>query len=180
MMNEREACPFCNIEQNRLIYEDDLIIAFWDVYPVSPGHALLIPKRHVAAWFDASEEEQIHLLQGVNRVREIIEERHSPAGFNIGVNVGQAAGQTVFHLHLHVIPRYDGDTPDPTGGVRHVIPGKGNYRRGGVCWEPAWGCTASSSPNPWLGRSPMREAGGWVLTRPASLVPTRVVWTHGY
>ncbi len=131
-MPEHEECPFCNIEQDRLIYEDDLIIAFWDVYPVSPGHTLLIPKRHVATWFDASEEEQIHLFHGVNRVREIIEERHSPAGYNIGVNVGQAAGQTVFHLHLHVIPRYGGDTPDPTGGVRHVIPGRGNYRRGGA------------------------------------------------
>ena len=123
-------CPFCNIPQDRVIYEDDLITAFWDVFPVSPGHALLIPKRHVATWFDASEEEQLHLLRGVNRVREIIEQRHAPAGYNIGVNVGQAAGQTVFHLHLHVIPRYDGDTPDPTGGVRHVIPGKGNYRQG--------------------------------------------------
>lgn len=130
MSSEREECPFCCLAADRLMFEDELVAAFWDVYPVTPGHALLVPKRHVASWFDATEEEQVHLLRGVNSVRKIIEARHAPAGYNVGVNVGQAAGQTVFHLHLHVIPRYEGDMPDPTGGVRHVIPEKGNYRKG--------------------------------------------------
>lgn len=130
MTSQPDACPFCNLVPDSIIYEDELVAAFWDVFPVSPGHALLVPKRHVCTWFDANQTEQVQLLRGVDRVRQIIEQRYSPSGYNIGVNVGQAAGQTVFHLHLHVIPRYEGDTPDPTGGVRHVIPEKANYRRG--------------------------------------------------
>jgi len=110
---------------------DGCFVAFkavWDVFPVSRGHALLIPNRHVPAWFDASPEEQAELCGGIMSVREIIDRLHSPDDYNIGINVGEAAGQTVFHLHVHVIPRYRGDMADPTGGVRHVIPQLGNYR----------------------------------------------------
>jgi diadenosine tetraphosphate (Ap4A) HIT family hydrolase len=90
---------------------------------------LIIPRRHCATWFDATAEEQTELLAAVDLVRQIILRQHKPDGFNIGINVGEAAGQTVAHLHLHVIPRYEGDVEDPTGGVRYVIPGKANYLR---------------------------------------------------
>jgi superfamily II DNA or RNA helicase/HKD family nuclease len=92
---------------------------------------LLVPHRHVATWFEATVEEQQELLQAIEMARDVITKTYPvPDGFNIGINVGEAAGQTVFHLHVHVIPRYKGDVPDPTGGVRAVIPGKANYRRG--------------------------------------------------
>ncbi len=123
----RGECPFCNVPQERIVYEGRLFKAVWDIFPVSPGHALLIPNRHVATWFDASQEEQVDLVGGIAIVRDIIDRLHLPDGYNIGINVGDAAGQTVFHLHVHVIPRYRGDVADPTGGVRHVIPARGNY-----------------------------------------------------
>ena len=124
-----ESCPFCCPSSDRVFHQTDKIIGLWDTFPVSPGHALLVPCRHVANWFDATPEEQQELLSGVDVARQVIAKTHSPDGFNIGINVGQAAGQTVFHLHIHVIPRYNGDVPDPTGGVRGVIPGKANYKR---------------------------------------------------
>jgi diadenosine tetraphosphate (Ap4A) HIT family hydrolase len=95
-----------------------------DIYPVSEGHALIIPRRHCETWFDATREEQIALLDGLDAVRAITK----ADGFNIGVNAGRVAGQTVFHLHVHLIPRFDGDVPDPRGGVRHVIPSRGNWQ----------------------------------------------------
>jgi HKD family nuclease/diadenosine tetraphosphate (Ap4A) HIT family hydrolase len=120
-------CPFCEIATNASIHNGALIFAIWDRCPVSPGHALIIPRRHCATWFDATLEEQTELLTAVDAVRQIILDRHQPDGFNIGINLGEAAGQTVPHLHLHVIPRYIGDVEDATGGVRSVIPGKANY-----------------------------------------------------
>jgi len=115
-------CPFCGMPTTNVFYDGPLILGFWDTFPVSPGHALLVPKRHVATWFEASSEEQTELLSAIEKTRMIIEERYKPDGYNIGVNIGQAAGQTVFHLHMHVIPRYKGDVADPRGGVRYVIP----------------------------------------------------------
>jgi len=103
------------------------VLGLWDSYPVNPGHALLVPRRHVADWFEASPEEQQALLSGVAIARSAILESHRPDGFNVGINIGDAAGQTVFHLHVHVIPRHEGDVADPRGGVRGVIPGKANY-----------------------------------------------------
>ncbi len=123
-------CPFCHPERERIAFEDRLTRAIWDGFPVSPGHLLLVPRRHVPTWFDAADEERAALLANIDRARDLLSERADhprPDGFNIGINVGRAAGQTVFHLHVHVIPRYEGDVPDPRGGVRHVIPGKGNY-----------------------------------------------------
>ncbi|NLF68863.1 MAG: DEAD/DEAH box helicase family protein [Candidatus Anammoximicrobium sp.] len=126
-----DACPFCNIPEDRVFYRGRLVTAMWDAFPVSPGHALLVPCRHVATWFEATADEQQELLHAIEVARDAITKAYPvPDGFNIGVNVGEAAGQTVFHLHVHVIPRYKGDVPDPTGGVRGVIPGKANYRRG--------------------------------------------------
>lgn len=121
-------CPFCSAESERdLIASSSLSIAFFDGFPVSPGHALIIPKRHISSFFDLSKEEQLDLLNLTDRVKRIVEERYNPDGFNIGINVGEAAGQSIFHVHLHLIPRYKGDVVNPRGGVRAVIPTKQNY-----------------------------------------------------
>jgi superfamily II DNA or RNA helicase/HKD family nuclease/diadenosine tetraphosphate (Ap4A) HIT family hydrolase len=121
------SCPFCNADPGRIFFESDLVFGLWDAFPVSDGHALLVTRRHVTSWFDATPNERLALTEGVEAVRRAIVQRPPPDGFNIGVNVGAAAGQTVPHLHLHVIPRYAGDVLDPRGGVRHVIPSRGNY-----------------------------------------------------
>jgi diadenosine tetraphosphate (Ap4A) HIT family hydrolase len=115
-------CPFCFPEASRIFHAGELVLGLWDGYPVSPGHALLVPRRHVETWFDATAAERNELTGAVEAARAAILRRHRPDGFNIGVNVGAAGGQTVFHLHVHVIPRYAGDVPDPRGGVRHVVP----------------------------------------------------------
>jgi len=122
------SCPFCDPPEDRIFAQDRLAIALWDGYPVSPGHALIIPRRHIPNWFDATESEQSALLTLANAAKPIIDERHRPDGYNVGINIGAAAGQTVFHLHIHVIPRFVGDVVDPRGGVRHVIPAKANYK----------------------------------------------------
>ena len=121
------ACPFCDPDSDRVFLVSDLIIGLWDKYPVSPGHALLVPRRHVPGWFDASEEERQALTAALENARDKILEQHHPDGFNIGVNSGEAAGQTIFHLHVHLIPRYKGDQEDPRGGVRRLIPTKARY-----------------------------------------------------
>jgi diadenosine tetraphosphate (Ap4A) HIT family hydrolase len=120
-------CPFDDPPQERVFYRDNLICCLWDAYPVSEGHALVITRRHVATWFDASPEEQAAVMRGVEVARAEISKRHAPDGFNVGINVDAAAGQTVFHLHVHVIPRYWGDVSDPRGGVRYVLPSRANY-----------------------------------------------------
>ena len=122
-----KACPFCSPSADRLIYVGDYAYGMWDAYPVTQGHALLIPRRHVPSWFDATPEEQQELMQALSGLRARILAQYPAVGFNIGINDGSAAGQTVDHLHVHLIPRYAGDHPDPTGGVRHVIPDKANY-----------------------------------------------------
>lgn len=121
-------CPFCKAESERdIIASSALSVAFFDGFPVSPGHALIIPKRHVSSFFDLSKEEQQDLLNLADRIKLIVEERFHPDGYNIGINVGEAAGQSIFHVHMHLIPRYKGDVPNPRGGVRGVIPSKQNY-----------------------------------------------------
>lgn len=119
--------PFVNPDPERVFYRTDLVLGLWDAFPVSPGHALLVPTRVVPTWFDASPEEQHALIEAIRFTKEEIEKTYNPDGYNIGINAGEAAGQTVFHLHVHVIPRYRGDVDDPRGGVRHVIPTKANY-----------------------------------------------------
>ena len=120
-------CPFCSPDEARVIFRHEHVFALWDGFPASEGHCLIVPYRHVSSWFDASLEERSELFGGVVSVREEIESRWKVDGFNIGINVGAAAGQTIPHLHLHVIPRREGDVADPRGGVRHVIPARGNY-----------------------------------------------------
>lgn len=123
------ACPFCSPPLERVFYEGRLVVGIWDGFPLSPGHALLVPRRHIATWFDASPEEQHQLAAAIATVRAAILERHVPDGFNVGMNLGESAGQTVPHLHVHVIPRYAGDVEDPRGGVRWVLPQRAAYWR---------------------------------------------------
>lgn len=120
-------CPFCTLLPQRVIDENATAIAIRDGYPVSPGHTLLIPKRHSASFFDLAEQERSDLLSLLNRAKLTLDAEFQPQGYNIGINDGPAAGQTVPHLHVHLIPRYDGDLPDPRGGVRWVIPDKAKY-----------------------------------------------------
>ena len=120
-------CGFCNLPSARVIDESSTAIAIRDGYPVSPGHTLLIPKRHAGSFFDLSEQERSDLFGLLDRTKLALDEEFQPQGYNIGINDGAAAGQTVLHLHVHLIPRYDGDRPDPRGGVRWVIPGKAKY-----------------------------------------------------
>ena len=98
-------CPFCKVESEReIIASSPLSVAFYDGFPVSPGHALIIPRRHVASFFELTQEEQQDLLNLTDRVKRIVEERYHPDGYNIGINVGEAAGQSIFHVHMHLIP----------------------------------------------------------------------------
>lgn len=121
-------CVFCSLESGKeLITETATAIAFLDSYPVNPGHTLIIPKRHVADYFELSIHEQRALWLVVNRCKTIIQKRYNPEGFNVGINVGEAAGQSVFHVHIHLIPRYKGDVENPRGGVRGVIKEKQGY-----------------------------------------------------
>jgi ATP adenylyltransferase len=124
--DEGKACPFC-LKGREVLAESDHAFAILDMFPVNEGHALVIPKRHVAVYFDLSEDEQIACWSLLNEVQRLIAQRHHPDGFNVGINAGIAAGQTIHHVHIHLIPRYTGDVPDPRGGVRGVIPDKRSY-----------------------------------------------------
>jgi ATP adenylyltransferase len=166
-MSESESCFFCKTladptSYNRIMdLETDTFMVIWDGFPVAPGHALVIPKRHVQLMADLNETERTGLIDHVLRVKEYLKTadltaaykrlasqaegkskayiddalaalagyaQGSPDAFNDGLNDGPAAGQTVHHLHWHVMPRWNGDTDDPRGGIRHMFPGKGNYR----------------------------------------------------
>jgi len=120
-------CPLCEVDPARVFHEAPLIRCLWDGFPVSEGHALIVTRHHVATWFEAHDDERLALFEGIEIARRVIEARFAPSGWNIGVNVGEAAGQTVPHLHLHVIPRYRGDVEDPRGGVRCVVPHRARY-----------------------------------------------------
>jgi HKD family nuclease/diadenosine tetraphosphate (Ap4A) HIT family hydrolase len=126
-LSSQTNCPFCSIDAAHIVFADELIFAFWDGYPVSEGHLLIVPRRHVADWSDLEDHERAAITAAIDRAIVTIRSRHDVEGFNVGFNNGAAAGQTVFHFHLHVIPRRTGDVTDPRGGVRHVIPTKANY-----------------------------------------------------
>lgn len=119
--------PFLEAPASSWVASNALAFAIEDRSPVSPGHTLVIPRRLITTWFDATPEERAALFALVDEVKRALDAKLRPDGYNIGINAGEAAGQTVMHLHVHVIPRYRGDVDDPRGGVRHVIPGKGNY-----------------------------------------------------
>jgi diadenosine tetraphosphate (Ap4A) HIT family hydrolase len=119
-------CPFCKIDAE-IIAKNDSFFAIRDGFPVSDGHTLLIPHRHVTGFFELTEKEQHDLLKLLNQLKVELDNEFSPDGFNIGINNGKAAGQTIMHLHVHLIPRFDGDVADPRGGVRWVKPDKAVY-----------------------------------------------------
>lgn len=121
------SCPFCELDPGRVIAENGSCLAIRDGFPVSPGHTLIIPRRHVASYFDLTDAERRDMMKLMEKCREELVAESNPDGFNVGFNDGAAAGQTVMHLHLHLIPRFEGDVPDPRGGVRWVVPDKVKY-----------------------------------------------------
>jgi len=122
-------CLFCEkyLEKDNVLYENDSAYVLKDGFPVSKGHVLIIPKRHISDYFQTTEKEILDMDQALKVMKERIQKEFNPDGFNIGINNGTAAGQTVMHLHIHLIPRYSGDVLEPRGGIRGVIPGKQKY-----------------------------------------------------
>ena len=127
MSESTDSCPFCGKLNHTIVRENEHATAFRDAFPVSYGHTLIVPRRHVADLFDLSERELADAIGLVRQTKAQLLVEFSPSGFNVGVNIGRDAGQTVMHAHIHVIPRYAGDVADPTGGIRNVIPDKGRY-----------------------------------------------------
>lgn len=123
-------CPFCQLDAARIAFADDVTLVIRDAFPVSPGHTLIIPRRHVGSFFELTPPERASMFELLTQAKAELDGTLQPDGFNIGINDGAAAGQTVAHLHLHLIPRYRGDTPDPRGGVRWVLPAKAKYWTG--------------------------------------------------
>ncbi len=120
-------CPFCTISPDKMIAQDSLTFTVRDTLPVSPGHTLILPKRYVASIFEATKEEVAALWEALQQARSGLIKEFSPDGFNIGINDGLVSGQTIPHLHIHLIPRYKGDMPDPRGGIRWIFPDKAKY-----------------------------------------------------
>ena len=125
--SDMSKCPFCDIEKKRIIHSGLLAVVVRDGFPISPGHSLIIPKRHYASFFEARPNEIDELYEMLLTAKTRLKMDYQCDGFNIGINDGLCAGQTVGHLHIHLIPRYDGDVEDPRGGVRWVIPEKAKY-----------------------------------------------------
>ena len=130
-MTENVNCPLCSqkdivIDDGRAV-ENELAYVLTDTNPVSLGHCLIVPRRHVAEFFQATKEEKIAIFELIDQMKEIIDKKYNPDGYNIGVNIGKAAGQSVPHIHIHMMPRYTGDIENPRGGVRGVIPSKQKY-----------------------------------------------------
>ncbi len=119
--------PFKSIPDSRILSESADFLITKDLFPVSPGHMLIISKREVSDFFALTDSERTQLNKSILIAKFLIELEYKPDGYNIGMNCGAAAGQTVFHFHCHVIPRYIGDMENPRGGVRHCVEGKGNY-----------------------------------------------------
>ena len=122
-------CVFCNnfIDKKKPIFENNLALAFYDEFPVSRGHVLIITKKHWPTFFDISKEEREAIFDLIDITKKSLDNLYKPDGYNIGINCGAWSGQSVMHMHLHVIPRYKGDVENPRGGVRGVIPTKKDY-----------------------------------------------------
>lgn len=126
-------CPFCTLPPGRIVHANDLAIVIRDAFPVSRGHSLVLARRHVGSFFDLEPAERGAVLELLDVARRDLDHALQPAGYNIGINDGPAAGQTVPHLHMHLIPRYTGDQADPRGGVRWIFPARADY------WSPHTG-----------------------------------------
>jgi diadenosine tetraphosphate (Ap4A) HIT family hydrolase len=120
-------CPFCTLPPERVRAQSQHAVWIRDGYPVSPGHSLVIPKRHVGSFFELTAQERMAVLELLDQAKAAAEAEFNPDGYNVGINDGAAAGQTVPHVHVHLIPRFVGDMADPRGGVRWVLPGEADY-----------------------------------------------------
>jgi len=125
--NEPAGCPFCSLPENRILFTSQSALAIRDAFPISPGHTLVIPNRHVKSIFELENAERNDLFQALSRARSHLVSEMKPDGFNVGINDGLMAGQTVMHLHVHLIPRFEGDKEDPRGGIRWIFPEKAKY-----------------------------------------------------
>lgn len=121
-------CLFCG-DPRGVSLQNELAYSARDSYAVSPGHSVVIPRRHVASFFDLTSDEIAACMALIQQEKQRIDDEFKPDGYNIGVNVGPAAGQSILHVHIHIIPRYKGDVENPQGGVRHVLPQKAHYTR---------------------------------------------------
>jgi len=120
-------CRFCNLSSTDIVIANELAVVSRDSYPVSPGHTLVIPKRHVGSFFDTTTEERLALMELIDQAKLALDREFHPAAYNLGLNDGPAAGQSIPHVHFHLIPRYEGDRTDARGGVRWVLPEKARY-----------------------------------------------------
>jgi diadenosine tetraphosphate (Ap4A) HIT family hydrolase len=120
-------CPFCTLPKERVIDSNPHGVVIRDGFPISPGHTLVIPNRHIGSFFELTPDERQSLLDLLDAAKLVLDSELKPDGYNIGINDGPSAGQTVPHLHIHLIPRYNGDQTDPRGGVRWIIPEKADY-----------------------------------------------------
>ncbi|MCZ2152868.1 MAG: HIT family protein [Bryobacterales bacterium] len=127
MEKMNEPCPFCALPAGRIHMANDLAVAIRDGFPVSPGHTLILPKRHVGSFFTVTEAERNAMLALLDATKAGLDAEFRPDGYNLGINDGPAAGQTVPHLHMHLIPRYEGDREDPRGGIRWIFPERARY-----------------------------------------------------
>jgi diadenosine tetraphosphate (Ap4A) HIT family hydrolase len=123
------SCIFCDIPEELIIAENQSAVAILDKFPVNQGHALVIPKRHFANFFDATPGEITDIYELLHQAKVIIDKKYNPDGYNVGVNVGPVGGQTVMHLHFHLIPRFSGDVEKPRGGVRNIKPSLVPYEK---------------------------------------------------
>lgn len=125
-MNE---CPFCSYSNNKsdMLLSNELAFVIADRFPVNRGHLLVIPFRHIQSVFALTSHEKLAIFALLEQARILLDQEYAPNGYNIGVNVGEAAGQTILHTHIHLIPRYAGDVSNPRGGVRGVIPSRQSY-----------------------------------------------------
>lgn len=121
------ACPFCTLTESRIRFQSEQAIAVDDAYPVSPGHTLIIPRRHVGSYFELDDTERSAMNRMLDQAQRDLVARMKPDAYTIGINDGPAAGQSIPHVHVHLIPRYRGDRENPRGGVRWVLPEKADY-----------------------------------------------------
>jgi len=126
-MADSKPCLFCTLPPERIIDSNEYGVVIRDAYPVTLGHTLIMPKRHVGSWFEITEQEQLALIRLQTQAQQNLQKEFNPDGYTLGINDGPAAGQTIPHLHMHLMPRYNSDLKDPRGGVRWVIPEKANY-----------------------------------------------------
>ena len=124
---EPKHCPFCPVKDREILAAHPLAVAITDSVPLTRGHSLVVPRRHVASLFDLTPDERLAILDVLDQTKAVLDARHAPDAYNIGINDGEAAGQTVMHLHVHVIPRYKGDADDPRGGIRRIFRRKADY-----------------------------------------------------